>query len=258
MRIALVQMLITAGDVVANRARGLALAAEAAARADVVVLPELWTTGYALRQVAELAEDEAGPTLAGVRDLAARHCVTVVAGSLPLRHGDGIYNEAVVIGPGGETVADYAKLHLFSMTGEERFFAAGDRRCVFDLGGIRAGLVICYDLRFPELFRSLTLDGAQIIFVPSEWPTARADAWQTLVRARAMENQVFFCAVNCVGEHRGSPFFGHSLIIGPGGEMIAEGGTEEAIVYGEIDPDAVSRAREAMKVWQDRRPEVYR
>lgn len=257
MKIALVQMLITAGDVAGNRARGLALAAEAAANAEVVVLPEIWTTGYALREVDELAEDEAGPTLTGIRDIAKRHGVTIVAGSLPLRQGARVFNKSVVVGPDGETVVEYAKLHLFSMMGEERFFAAGDRRCVFDLGGVCAGLAICYELRFPELFRSLTMDGAQIIFMPSEWPFSRAEHWQSLVRARAIENQVFVCAVNCVGEHRGNPFYGHSLLIGPVGETIAEGGAEEAIVYGEIDPAAVTRAREAMKIWQDRRPEVY-
>lgn len=258
MKIALVQMRITAGDVAANRARGLALAAEAAASADVVVLPEIWTTGYALRQVDELAEDEGGPTLAGVREIAARHGVTIVAGSLPLRHGGRVCNKSVVVGPAGETVADYAKLHLFSMMGEERFFAAGDRRCVFDLGGLRAGLAICYELRFPELFRALTMDGAQVIFLPAEWPAARLEHWLTLTRARAIENQVYLAAVNCVGEHRGSPFCGNSLVLGPGGEIVARGGAEEAIIYGEIDPAAVSGVREGMKVWQDRRPEVYR
>lgn len=257
MKIAMVQMRIIAGDVAANRARGLALVAEAAANAAVVVLPEIWTTGYALRQVADMAEDEAGPTLTGIREIAAREGVTVVAGSLALRRHGRIYNESVVVGPDGATIANYAKLHLFSMTGEERFFAAGDRRCLFDIGGVRAGLAICYDLRFPELFRSLTHEGAQIIFMPSEWPVARAKAWQTLNIARAMENQTYVCAVNCVGEHRGSPFAGQSLLIAPDGEIVAAGGAEEAIIYGEIDPAAVAAVREAMKVWQDRRPEVY-
>ena len=257
MKIAMVQMRIVAGDVAANRARGLALIAEAAANAAVVVLPEIWTTGYALRQVAEMAEDEAGPTLTGIREIAAREGVTVVAGSLTLRRQGRIYNESVVIGPDGTTVANYAKLHLFSMTGEERFFAAGDRRCLFDIGGVRAGLAICYDLRFPELFRSLTHEGAQIIFIPSEWPLVRALPWQILSRARAIENQIYVCAVNCIGEHRGSPFAGQSLLIAPDGEIVAAGGAEEAVIYGEIDPAAVAAVREAMKVWQDRRPEVY-
>lgn len=257
MKVAMVQMRIVAGDVAANREQGLAMAAEAAGHADVVVLPEIWTTGYALRQVAALAEDEDGPTLTGMRAIAARHGVTVVAGSLPLRRHGKIYNEAVAIGPAGTTIASYAKVHLFSMYGEERFFTAGDRLCLFAAAGIKAGLAVCYDLRFPELFRSLTAEGAQIIFLPSEWPTARLEAWRTLNQARAMENQVYMCAVNSVGEHRGSPFGGHSLLIGPGGEIVADGGQEEAVIYGEADPATVAATRESMKVWQDRRPEVY-
>jgi omega-amidase len=256
-KIAMVQMHILAGNVDANRSRGLALADEAAANAAVVVLPEIWTTGYALRHVAELAEDENGPTLTAIREIALRRRATIVAGSLCLRRQGKIYNESVVIGPDGATIANYAKLHLFSMTGEERFFAAGDRRCLFDVGGVRAGLAICYDLRFPELFRALTKDGAQLIFLPSEWPVARSLPWQTLNRARAIENQTYVCAVNCVGEHRGNLFCGQSLLAAPDGEITAAGGAGEEIVFGEIDPAAVAATREAMKVWQDRRPEVY-
>jgi len=257
MRIAMVQMRIDAGDVTANRERGLAMAEEAAGRADVVVMPEIWTTGYALRQVALLAEDDKGPTLTGLKAIAARHGATIVAGSLPLRRHGKVYNEAVAVGPAGTTVASYAKVHLFSMYGEERFFAAGDRLCIFSAAGMNAGLAVCYDLRFPELFRSLTAGGALMIFLPSEWPTVRLEAWRTLNRARAMENQVYMCAVNCVGEHRGGPFGGHSLLIGPGGEILADGGREEGIVYCEADPAVVAATREGMKVWQDRRPEVY-
>lgn len=257
MKVAMVQMRIIAGDVAGNRSRGLTMADEAAANADVVVLPEIWTTGYALRQVATLAEDENGPTLTGLRAIAARRAATIVAGSLPLRRHGKVYNEAVAISPDGATVASYAKIHLFSMYGEERFFAGGDRRGLFTAAGMKAGLAVCYDLRFPELFRALTAEGAQIIFLPSEWPAARIEPWLTLNRARAMENQVYMCAVNCVGEHRGGPFGGQSLLIGPGGEIVAAGEAGEAIVYGEADPAVVADTRENMKVWQDRRPETY-
>lgn len=257
MRIAMIQMTVQAGEVVANRRHGLDLIDKAAANAEIIVLPEIWTTGYALRQVEELAEDDDGPTLSGVREAAVRRGVTVVAGSLPLRRGGRIYNKSVVIGPNGQTVAAYEKLHLFTMMGEERFFAAGPSRQRFVLGGLQAGLAICYDLRFPELFRALALDGAQLVFLPAEWPAARAEHWLTLSRARAIENQCYLCAVNCVGEHRGAPFYGHSLLIGPGGEIVAAGGSEEAIIYGDIDPAVVAATRAGMKVWPDRRPEAY-
>jgi predicted amidohydrolase len=258
MKVALIQMTVVAGDVDANRSRGLAMAETAAAQAEIIVMPEIWTTGYALRQVETLAEEETGPTVSAIRELARKRGVTIVAGSLPLKRDGLIYNSSVVIGPQGETKASYDKIHLFSMTGEERFFAPGNRRVTFDHGGLTAGVAICYELRFPELFRSLTMDGAQVVFMPSEWPVARVEHWRTLTRARAIENQVYICAVNCVGEHRGSPFCGHSLLIGPTGDILADGGAEEGIIYGEINAETVAEARKNMQVWQDRRPEAYR
>jgi predicted amidohydrolase len=191
-------------------------------------------------------------------EIAQEKGVTIIAGSLPLRHAGKVYNSAVVIDHQGQVAAHYDKIHLFSMTGEERFFAPGSARTIFSLGDTTAGLAICYDLRFPELFRALTLDGAQIIFLPAVWPLARKDHWHTLIRARAIENQVYFCAVNCVGHYRGSDFYGHSLLVGPSGETIAGGGAEEAIVYGEFNQDVVTACRQKMQVWHDRRPEVYR
>ncbi|HMM20259.1 MAG TPA: carbon-nitrogen family hydrolase [Selenomonadales bacterium] len=257
MKVALVQMTVAAGDVAENRRRGIAMTEEAAGRAEVVVLPEIWTTGYALRQVAEWAETETGPTITALAAIARRSGAAIIAGSLAMRVGDKIGNRSVVIGPDGRIAAGYEKLHLFSMTGEERFFAPGDRRTVFALAGMKAGLAICYDLRFPELFRRLALDGAQAIFLPAEWPAARGAHWDILVRARAVENQVYICAVNCVGEHRGSRFYGHSMLVGPEGQVLAEGGDAEGVIYGEIDPAVVAEARETMRVWQDRREEVY-
>ncbi|EAX47938.1 Nitrilase/cyanide hydratase and apolipoprotein N-acyltransferase [Thermosinus carboxydivorans Nor1] len=257
MRIALVQMKVIAGAVAENRRRGLALAQEGAARADVVVLPEIWTTGYALREVDKWAEDVEGLTISEMSNISRKYGAYIIAGSIPLRKNGKVYNGAVVIGPDGNVAAEYRKIHLFSMMGEERFFAAGDRRCTFNLKGVTAGIAICYDLRFPELFRVLALDGAQIVFLPAEWPTARGEHWHLLSRTRAIENQVFLCVVNCVGEHKGNPFYGHSMLIGPSGEVLAEGGEEETILYAEADFALVAKAREKMSVWQDRRPEVY-
>ena len=257
MKVALIQMEVVAGDVAVNRACGLRLAREAASQADVVILPEIWTIGYALRNVEEQAENEHGPTLTGLKEIAQTYQITIISGSIPFRKDEKIFNSAFVINPAGELIASYHKTHLFQFMGEERFFAPGLERCIFPLQGTTAGLAICYDLRFPELFRSLTMDGATVIFLPAEWPAARGEHWRTLVQARAIENQVYLCAVNCVGQHRANPFYGHSLLVGPGGDIIANGGEKEAIVYGEIDPGQVGAIRQTMPVWADRRPELY-
>lgn len=256
MKIAMVQMNVISGNIEQNRRHGLELTELAAETADVIVLPELWTSGYSLRQVAEFAEPATGPTLQGLRDIARNKQVVIIGGSFAYRQASSVYNGLFVITKEG-VLADYQKVHLFSMFNEEDFFAAGQKLCLFDLAGQTAGAAICYDLRFPELFRSLALQGATIIFVPAEWPTARGENWRVLVQARAVENQIFICAVNCVGHHKNKPFFGHSLLVGPDGTIVTEGDEQENIFYGEVDFTAVDKTRCSMTILADRREDLY-
>lgn len=257
MKIAMVQMKVISGNVAENRMRGLTLAAEAARQADVIVLPEIWTTGYGLRNIQEDAEDETGPTFSGLKKIAVDQGVIIISGSIPLRRDDRIYNGLIVIDRSGKTIADYQKIHLFSLFQEANFFAPGNQRCVFEIDGVAAGTVICYDLRFPELIRAMAIDGMKLLFAPAEWPAARGEHWRLMNQARAVENQIFVCAVNCVGEHKGSPFYGHSLLIDPNGKILAEGSGEEEIIIGEIDLTVLESVRKNMTIWQDRRPEMY-
>ncbi|SMD06655.1 carbon-nitrogen family hydrolase [Sporomusa malonica] len=257
MKVAMVQMNVIAGDVAGNKDKGLTLISQAARKAEVVVLPEIWTIGYALKNVAQAAETMDGSLVTQMAAIARDNGVNIVAGSIPLKVDNHIYNSAIIIDRQGTVVASYDKVHLFSLYGEERFFAPGTRLGLFALGDLNAGVGICYDLRFPELFRSLALQGAQVVFVPAEWPAARGGHWRTLIQARAIENHIYVCAVNCVGEHRGGPFYGHSLLVGPEGEVVAEGSDQEAIIYGEIDLARVSEARKNMPTFTDRRPDIY-
>ncbi len=257
MNIAMVQMQVNAGEIADNQAKGLNLIQAAAVNADIIVLPEIWTTGYALKNVALVAETITGPLLTQLAAIARTYSVTIIAGSLPVKIDNRIYNSAIVLNKHGNIAGSYNKVHLFSMYGEERFFSPGNTLGLFALDTMPAGLGICYDLRFPELFRSLALRGAQIVFIPAEWPAARGDHWRTLVQARAIENNMYICAVNCVGEHKGAAFYGHSLLIGPEGRIIAEGGDTEAIVYGAADFTCVTKSRQAISVFSDRRPDVY-
>jgi omega-amidase len=256
MKLALVQLNVVSGAVEQNREHGLELTALAAETADVIVLPELWTTGYSLRHVGDFAETEAGPTLEGLKKIAQKNDVMIVGGSLAYRKDNHIYNGLFVVNAEG-IVATYQKVHLFSMFNEGNFFSAGQKLCLFDLAGHKAGAAICYDLRFPELFRSLALQGSSLIFVPAEWPTARGDNWRVLVQARAVENQVFICAVNCVGQHKNHPFFGHSLLVGPDGTIIVEGDNKEDILYGDIDFQFIAEVRRSMDIFADRRGDLY-
>jgi omega-amidase len=155
-------------------------------------------------------------------------------------------------------LADYSKIHLFRLMDEHQYLTAGDKSVTVDLPFGRAGLAICYDLRFPELFRGYALAGAEMVFLPSEWPHPRLVHWQTLVRARAIENQMFVFACNRVGADVRNEFFGHSMVVNACGEILAEGGEGEELITLTADLSKVQEARRKIPILQDRRPEVYR
>lgn len=257
MKVALIQMEIAEKNTPGNIVHGLDLLQEAAANSDIAVLPEIWTTGYSLGRIEEEAETIDGSTIAAVRKIANNHHCAVVAGSIPLRHKDGkIYNNTVVIDKHGSVVASYSKVHLFGLFNEERFFAAGDNFDTYELNGVICGSTICYDLRFPELYRHLSLQGAKIIFVPAEWPSARGNIWTLLSQARGAENHNYIVAVNCVGNFKGAPFYGHSMVVDPMGKIIAEGGSAEEIIYCDIDLAYIDKVRARLNALADVRKEL--
>lgn len=258
MKVALIQMDLVLGRPAENRAKAAALVREAAEGADLVMLPEMWTTAYALPELAgRLADRDREPTggfLAGL----ARECGVFLAGSAAEEREGRVYNMATVYGPDGRRLAEYAKVHLVPMMDEPRYLAPGDRAVVTEVGGVCAGLAICYDLRFPELHRTMALAGAQMILIPAEWPSQRLHHWRTLLMARAIENQCFVLGCNRVGKDPNNSFPGHSLVVDPWGTILAEGGEQEEIVRAEIDLAQVADIRAKVPVFRDRRPEAYR
>ncbi|MEZ4485331.1 MAG: carbon-nitrogen family hydrolase [Syntrophotaleaceae bacterium] len=220
----------------------------------LAVLPEMWSSGYDYKRLAELAEDTPR-VVAELAELAAKLDMVVV-GSLPEREGDNLYNTAFVHDRGQE-IGRYRKLHLFSPMQEDRYLAAGNRTLVVPTSAGRIGLAICYDLRFPELFRRLALDGAEVVCVPAQWPAPRQMHWQTLLRARAIENQYFVVAANSCGRLGRLQFFGMSLIISPRGEFLAEGGDAAAEATALLNFADMAAYRKEIPAWHDRRPEIY-
>jgi omega-amidase len=262
MRVSLIQMDIAIGEPEINRARALEMmerAANAERKPDVIVLPEMWNTGYALERIGELADSLGEPTKGLISEFARKHRVNVIAGSVAdaLEGNRGVANTIYVFDREGRLVSDYSKLHLFRLMEEEKYLAAGERTGEFELDGARTGMMICYDIRFPELSRKLALGGAKVLFVPAEWPNPRLHHWRTLLMARAIENQMYVVACNRVGVSRGTEFFGHSMVISPWGEVLAEGGEDEAIVTADLDLAEVDRVRKTIPVFEDRRPELY-
>ena len=257
---AVLQMDVSIGEPERNRERALRRmeeAVRAAEKPDVLLLPEMWNTGYSLENVTDLADDAGEPTDGLMSAFAKEHGVHIVAGSIANKTEGGIRNTIMVYDRSGAKTAEYSKLHLFRLMEEEKYLTAGEKRGMFTLDGAAAGMMVCYDIRFPELARRLALDGAKMLFVPAQWPKPRLHHWRTLLQARAIENQMFVVACNRVGTSRGSEFFGHSMIISPWGDVLAEGGEEEAILTADLDLSEVERVRSAIPVFRDRRPELY-
>ena len=251
MKLALVQMEIKEKNCAANTRHGLELLREAARHSELVILPEIWTTGYSLGHLQEEAVTLEDPLFGELSAIAREHSCFLLPGSLPVKKDGKVYNLLPAIDKTGRIVHQYSKVHLFGMFQEERFFAPGHNFKAYDLGSVRCGSTICYDLRFPELYRYLSLQGAQLIVCPSEWPSARGEGFDLLSRARAFENHLYVAAVNCVGTFKKAPFYGHSRLIDPLGRIVAEGGTEEEIIYAEADFTKVEKVRGHLNALDD-------
>ncbi len=254
-RAAAVQFNIALGEVDTNLSQALTgLERVAQAGAQLAVLPEMWSTGYDYKHLAKLAA-ETPRVLEALCSFSARTGMVIV-GSLAEPDGERTYNTAFVIDAGSVT-ASYRKLHLFSMMGEDRFLTAGDRLQVVPTSVGRLGVAICYDLRFPEQFRKLALEGAEILCLPAEWPKPRQEHWRTLLRARAIENQFFVAAANCCGPQAKLDFFGMSLLLSARGEVLAEAGETATELLAQFDFDDLLSYRSQIRCYHDRRPEIY-
>lgn len=260
MRLALVQMHVDAGNPDANFER-LRLKLEEAvngdAKPDLIMLPEMWNTGYALERIEDIADPEGRRAKELLSSFARTHGVQLIGGSIAEKREDGVYNTMYVFNEEGVLTSQYSKIHLFRLMDEEKYLRAGEEPGRLEAGGTPAGMMICYDIRFPELARKLALGGARALFVPAQWPNPRLHHWRTLLTARAIENQMFVIACNRCGTSGESEFFGHSLVIDPWGEIIAEAGEEETIVRAEIDLSLVDAVRTKIPVFEDRRPSLY-
>jgi len=266
-KIAGVQMDVRLGDKAANLQRlNQALAETSQAGAQLTVFPECALPGYCFDDIDEaraLAEPIPGPSVQAVAEMAARHRQFVVFGLLE-SDGERIFNACALLGPAG-LVGSYRKAHL-PYLGVDRFTTPGDRPFeVFDAAGLRVGMNICYDGAFPEAARALALAGADLIVLPTNWPPGAQCTADFVINTRAMENNVYYMAVNRVGTERGFEFIGRSKICDPSGCTIAEAAhARETVLYASIDLDR-ARRKKIIRVpdkheihrFEDRRPDLY-
>lgn len=225
---------------------------------DVLVLPETWNTGFFPREdLPSLCDKDGAQVKARIGALAKKHRVNIVAGSVANVRDGKVYNTAMVFDREGACIASYDKTHLFTPMGEDNFFTPGDHLCRFSLDGLSCGLIICYDVRFPELTRTLTVPGLDMLFVVSQWPKVRTFHLRSLTTARAIENQMFVVCCNSCGTAGETVYGGNSAIIDPWGETLALAGEAEQLLSAECDPDILKNIRSTIPVFRDRRPELY-
>jgi predicted amidohydrolase len=256
-RAGVVQFDTRLGDIEVNLKSALdGIAGLAAQGADLAVLPELWPCGFDNRHLAAHAAQT--PRVLGIISAQAAEHSMVIAGSVPEAGPDGICNTLVVMDRDGREAGRYRKIHLFSAGGEERFFAKGKAWAVCDTAAGKLGLMICYDLRFPELCRVLALNGAACVIVPAQWPEARIDHWNALLKARAIENQLFVVGANRCGHDPSLAYGGGSQVVSPTGEVLALARADAPqVILADLDRAVMENFRKRIPCLQERAPESY-
>ncbi len=226
---------------------------------NLVIFPEMCDTGYDMEKIRETASTWSGYPYGELAKTAKSSRIYLVCG-ISEREDDKIYNTMVVLSPDGECAAKYRKIHLaaYPPLMEDKVISAGNSLKTVDIDGMTFGLQICYDIRFPEVSRSLALSGAGILLVSSAWPFPRLTHWETILRVRAIENQAYVVAANRVGSEAGVTFCGSSRVIGPYG-VIASSAAEnrEELLVADIEKDKIDAVRENMPIFRHRRPDTY-
>ncbi|MGA1866139.1 MAG: nitrilase-related carbon-nitrogen hydrolase [Thermoplasmatota archaeon] len=253
----MVQCRTVPGDVDGNLARATALVQKAAGEGqmDIVVLPEVFATGFPYEQLPELS-NSSDTVIRSIAHLATDISAHIMF-TLVVSEDENFFNRFISIGPAGKIEATYDKTHLFSRAGEDRFFARGDRLVLFKASTAAVAPLICYEVRFPELARKQVLDGADILVIPAQWPAFRIFQWQTLLRARAIENQCYVVGVGGLGKHGPTEMGGHSMVVGPFGEILCNLDDKEGYAMTVIGPDRIRDIRNKIPSLEERRPELY-
>lgn len=230
-----------------------------ASQPDVIVLPESWDISFLPRD-ANCALYAHGYTAAVelIGALAKEYHVNIVAGSVTELRDGKLYNTCCVFDRQGDLIATYDKTHLFSHAGEDKRYEKGEKLCTFSLDGVPCGVIICYDLRFPELTRTMCLSGMDVLFAVCQWPRPRTGLMAALTVARAIENQMFAVCCNACGTAGDKVCGGGSLIADPMGNVLVSGSGSEEILTADCNLEKLQTIRNSIPVFRDRRPELYR
>ena len=259
MKVALIQANVKIGDPDQNFTNIEKLMTKAIEKQpDMIVLPEMWNSGYALEKADEVADLNGERTKEFLSSFAKKNSVMIIGGStLTSSPQKDFKNTMFVFGRDGRELLSYEKIHLFRLMDEHKYLQAGEKVGLLDYEDMKIGFMICYDLRFPQLSRKLVNEGASLLVNVAQWPTARLDHWRHLLIARAIENQCFIVAVNRCGKSGDTEFPGNSMVIDPLGRVLLEGNDEEEIYHIEISLDEVEEVRNHIPVITDQRLDLY-
>lgn len=251
-----VQFDVKLGDVASNISEAMnGLRRLGESGVDLAVLPEMWSCGFDNQKLSDHARETPAVIDMLSRVASAHHMV--ISGSLPEAEDNDIFNTLYLVDGSGSLAGFYRKVHLFSLTGEDKFYRAGNRAVVCRTSVGPVGLMTCYDLRFPELCRALALKGAIVVVVPAQWPLVRIDHWDVLLRARAIENQIFVVAANRCGKDNGLVFGGHSQIVTPMGNVLARAENDASVMKAQIDLQELSDFRKKIPCLAERVSDAY-
>jgi predicted amidohydrolase len=255
--IALAQFAIQIGAPEANIGTGFHYIDQAIQQGcQLIVLPELWTSGYDLEN-AESYIDVTQDIIVKLQSLADQRNILIGGSYLTLDQG-GHYNTFLLVQPGVKDPLRYNKIHLFRQLDEPKYLMAGSLPVAGDTSIGKVGLAVCYDLRFPEMFRAYGRSRVELVLIAAQWGSERSEHWRTFLRARAIENQFFIAAVNAVGPIREKILAGFSAIVDPWGYVLAEAdGTEETLITAEIDLEVIKKASEKVPSREDARNDLY-
>ena len=252
----LVQLAVKPGQVESNLATALeGIRALKARGVNLAVLPEMWSCGFDNKKLHIHAAKT--PRILDKLSEWAFECKMIIAGSLPEYAAGNIYNTSYVIDFNGKLISSYRKIHLFSLTEEDKYFRSGKKLCIFETSFGPVGLMTCYDLRFPEHCRTLTLKGALMVIVSAQWPQMRIKHWDILLQARAIENQIFIAAANNCGHDQDTVYGGHSQIISPTGDILAIAERKACLKSAKIDFAEVAEFRNHIPCLKERMPDRY-
>jgi len=256
-RIALAQLAVNPGKLETNFSRGLELiTAAASSGSHYVLFPELWTSGYPIRSPHKTSKMNA-EFIEQLRMISAGKNI-VIGGSFLMEESQSFYNRYLLIAPDSQPPLVYDKIHLFKPLKEDHMLKGGNNLARKNVNDAAIGLAICYDLRFPELFRAYRVENVNLFLLAAEWPLSRIGHWKVLIQARAIENQSFFAAVNCVGKTAIEKFGGSSMLVDPYGNVVCSGNeTDECLLTVDCDLSAADTCRKNFPVLESHRKDLF-